>query len=703
MRDTRGLSLGQWVMKTPLSWKLPGACAPVGSLTFLDQIFSCRVVSVSRRGVKPWFCLVSGFLIAAVWPTPSPGAAEVPGQVGQETAVGAREAPPAERGPWATTVISGEEIRQAGARTLLQALELAVSVHTQGSGAYVEAPLLLRGGYLSAGGQDTLVLIDGRPLRDSFWGGASTLVLTAFPVETVGRIELTRGPVPARWAAYAVSGMVNVITRGAPGASVQAGAGGSSQMDAGATAGWRSGKVSLQAGGQFYRDEGRGWHQDLLHTQSGSALGGGQDAAGVNAAISWGNLDVRAVYAYSNMDFDGLFAALPPLPQKVFSQRLLVDCGYSWQPAPAWDLDAHFTLNYFHMHGEVEMTGPTEAIYRFPPYCTDLQGEMHGRFRPRDGLDVEFGAVLQGLSGSCFVDNERVDLPIWLRTVPAVENYRRMEWNTYGQIMWSPSPGVRLTAGLNESRTGDGRMVATGSAGVAVTFAPGWEAAAAFGRSCRPPSVFELDVKLAGYLSGDPELRPPRCDAGNVRIGYSRGPAALSLSFFAGREQDAIVQYGGPNGSYPYRYVNWEPLKTRGLEWEGRFKPASWLALDGSFSILDIDGPTPPDCPAPIPSLIGKAGVVLTPREGVWLSVREVVLARPEGPVAASQGGVKNGLNAHVGVDLNQLLHWRRISRLELRIFGENLFGVRPWSPLPARGTGDLSGRWAGGSLKMVF
>lgn len=110
----------------------------------------------------------------------------------------------------AVSVITAEDIRRAGARTVPDALRLAVGVDvadlTFGSSAV--AP---RGfhGFLS---RQVLVLVDGRQIYDSLFGGT---LWGSWPLilEDIERIEVIRGPGGVTWGANAVNGVINIITK----------------------------------------------------------------------------------------------------------------------------------------------------------------------------------------------------------------------------------------------------------------------------------------------------------------------------------------------------------------------------------------------------------------------------------------------------------------------------------------------------------
>jgi len=71
----------------------------------------------------------------------------------------------------------------------------------------------VRGDIQSQLSNHILVLLNGRPVRESLLGGLNFPFFSAFPVEMIERKELVRGPGSVLYGTNAYSGIVNVITR----------------------------------------------------------------------------------------------------------------------------------------------------------------------------------------------------------------------------------------------------------------------------------------------------------------------------------------------------------------------------------------------------------------------------------------------------------------------------------------------------------
>lgn len=127
--------------------------------------------------------------------------------------------------PAAIYVITQEDIRRSGARSLPEALRLAPGVDV----AQIDGVKWAVGirGFQSRLSRDILVLIDGRSVYDPLFHGVYWEVQDTL-LEDIDRIEVIRGPGGTIWGANAVNGVINIITKSAKetkGALVSAGGG----------------------------------------------------------------------------------------------------------------------------------------------------------------------------------------------------------------------------------------------------------------------------------------------------------------------------------------------------------------------------------------------------------------------------------------------------------------------------------------------
>ena len=112
--------------------------------------------------------------------------------------------------PNAVSIITADDIRASGARTIPDALRLAPGMDVAEL-SYSNKAVSVRGlhGFVT---RTVLVLVDGRQLFDSLFGG-TLWGNWPFQLEDIERIEIIRGPGGVTWGANAVDGVINIITK----------------------------------------------------------------------------------------------------------------------------------------------------------------------------------------------------------------------------------------------------------------------------------------------------------------------------------------------------------------------------------------------------------------------------------------------------------------------------------------------------------
>lgn len=114
--------------------------------------------------------------------------------------------------PGIVTVISRQEIETFAESSLGDILNRAVSTSLLSANIFEKNLIDIRGQSFTPYNNHTLFLINGRPIRDPISGGLNNTLLNTFPVQTIERIEIVRGPGSVLYGSCAYSGVVNIIT-----------------------------------------------------------------------------------------------------------------------------------------------------------------------------------------------------------------------------------------------------------------------------------------------------------------------------------------------------------------------------------------------------------------------------------------------------------------------------------------------------------
>ncbi len=113
--------------------------------------------------------------------------------------------------PAATFVITQDDIRRSGHRTLPELFRMVPGMHVARFNSHNWA-ISTRGINFSRFANKLLVLIDGRSIYDHTFGGVRWHAQD-IPLENIKQIEVIRGPGATLWGANAVNGVINIITK----------------------------------------------------------------------------------------------------------------------------------------------------------------------------------------------------------------------------------------------------------------------------------------------------------------------------------------------------------------------------------------------------------------------------------------------------------------------------------------------------------
>ncbi len=114
----------------------------------------------------------------------------------------------------AVYVLSGEDIRRSGARSLPEALRLIPGVTVARIDAHSWS--VTARGFSSSLSDKMEVMLDGRSLYTPFFSGVYWDEKNTF-IQDIDRIEVIRGPGATLWGANAVNGVINIVTKSAKG------------------------------------------------------------------------------------------------------------------------------------------------------------------------------------------------------------------------------------------------------------------------------------------------------------------------------------------------------------------------------------------------------------------------------------------------------------------------------------------------------
>lgn len=502
------------------------------------------------------------------------------------------------RSPVAVYVITGEDIRRSGVRTIPDALRLAPGVEV----AQIDSNKWSIGirGFGSRLSRSVLVLIDGRTVYTTLLAGTYWEVQDTVLAD-IDRIEVIRGPGGTIWGPNAVNGVINIITRSASethGTRVDMGGGNVEQ-------GFATFRYGAETKGGFnYRVYGKAFSRGPMYHPDGRNFD------------DWRSLQsgFRSDWKHGEKNF---FTVQGDIYKQTDGESV-VATSYTPPYSSVIDANAHLSggnilgrwTRTFSEGSDLQVQAYYDRTNRHEPNFGDLRDTFdfdfveHARITRNDftwgfGARISRGNDLQVVSGLTFTPAKRTDRLVTgffqdeLAIVP-----RRLSLTIGTKLLhtnftnFEPEPSARLLWTPNEK----------------MSF---WTA---FTQAVRTPSDAEHDFFLSGFLGLAPDGTPffARFNANrNFRPehmnGYELGYRQLigkriyvDIATFYNHYRDLFSEdITGPvflettpsptHFLLPAEFGNGLMGQTKGVEISPEWRPTSFLRLRGSYSYLHMN------------------------------------------------------------------------------------------------------------------
>jgi outer membrane cobalamin receptor len=497
-------------------------------------------------------------------------------------------------------VITASQVRQRNEPFAMDLLRYLPGVAFNQSGAAGGVTsLFLRGGNANM----NLVEIDGVPVIG--FGGGLGFDFAHIPAEAVDHVEFIRGAQSAVYGSYANSGVVDFVTRqpeAAPRLNLLAEGGSHNERRFAITGTGTIAGFGLLASASRYDTDGLVANNDYRN----------EDVL-VNLTRRFGGQSL-ALHGYFNSSEVGEPGPWGSDPAHTFSGIDRISRGKN----NFSEYGAHYEAG-LSPRVRTELSGSfflANNGYISPygfSYNQDLRGQGESRtivsLSSHDTASFGVTAGREEVNNTFITDGSFATFPI-----------KRNEIAVYAEDRYEVGGRLFLSAGLRGEffRTAavpsDGfsrpsfpqsnisRVNPKLSAAYAVP--SGTRLHASFGMGVRPPSGFEL------AFTNNPALRPERTRSIDAGVEQRLGKMlTVDATYFYNRYYDLIVTLGGSLTSLShYKSDNLANSRAQGAEFSARLRPARWVFVTGSYTLLEtrilsLDGSSNQ---APLPFSVGQ-------------------------------------------------------------------------------------------------
>jgi vitamin B12 transporter len=486
------------------------------------------------------------------------------------------------------SVISGEELRARGQSHLLDALRSLPGLSVVQNGSFgATASLFLRGGQSDY----VQVLVDGVPFNEP--GGRADL--SNLTTDNIERIEIVRGPASVLYGSDAVSGVIQIFTRGgrnAPrvSAGVRGGSYGSLGYNADLTGASNGANYSFAAS-RFTTDGIHDFGNQYRNTTLSGKVRLAPDA----------RTDLTLSLRYSDGKYhyptDGAGNIIPGQNAVQLEERVLL--GLEIGRFLTDRIESRLLLTNGKTTG-----GTDDRTY-------DTDDNLTSSYRAQDdlrrqGIDARTnfylarGTILT--AGIAFEDQRQrsanESTSEWGESYGSFDAARKNR-AYYLQALAEPIAKLSLQAGARLDDNDAFGNFTTYRAGLAYGLPTGTRIRASAGTAFKEPTFTQNYA--TGYVTGNPDLHPEESrswEAGLYQT-FFNGQLTLAGTYFDQRFREMIQYRGTPPTPTESNYYNIARADAAGIELELRAEPLAGLALSAGYTHLDTRVRQPGDEPDP--------------------------------------------------------------------------------------------------------
>ena len=575
-----------------------------------------------------------------------------------------RSAQPLADVPASVSVVTAQDIADTPARTIDDVLRRVPSVDLPVASTNEQHPTDTIVSMRGLSGIRSLVLLDGVPLNDSFFGYVQW---SETPLDTINRVEIVRGGGAPLWGNYAMGGVINVLTHPVDRTELDAEAAGGSRgayRAAGHAAFAGNGYgVALDGGVNHtdgYLEQADGFRGPIdvptSSTARSAALSGNADLAP--------SLSIRARASYYDNDQNFLTRL------QTNNQRNWRYTGtLSWRPSDRAAVD----LTVFHVD-ERFVTNNTGAPDGADPSAAEYIQNRHLTRASDWGASLVWAQTFSGLlrALSAGVDGHgthgRDDAAIfdqtgaYLRTDTGSGRQRFLGGFVQAELRPVEPLQLLLSVRYQDFRNDHGLDASPGGLGrvpgrhasdldprlsVRYQLPAGFALRSAWYRAFRAPTLDNLyrSASVPGYiLYSNAALKPETLEGGEVGFDYDKGPLRFQATAYTSTIHDLLTYRYLDPATLPHgfdigaRLINAGTARSRGVEAEMTWHASSRLSATAAYTFADSTVTRNPEDPASvgvqqpgIPRHRISAGVDWTGPLGIRLSPRLRYLSRTNG------------------------------------------------------------------------
>jgi len=475
-------------------------------------------------------------------------------------------------------VINQQDIQSFGANSLYEVLGRATSLAMCGTFFFPQNTASMRGGSSTGADHHVLLLLNGRPMRDSFTGGENFAFYTAFPIQLIKQIEIIRGPGSVLYGSNAFTGVINIITQepGEAESQVTLSKGSFNTTKVESTFSVDHEDLKLSAGFHWLKEDG--WDFAAIDN---NGVAGSFDAGEKNISLvatgDYKAISFDASYFRSKQNFWGTTSTwsselTPPSSNlEIQSTRLMLDVGYQF----VFDDNRFLEANISHNTQEF-----THINYDSESKNTLIELTHH--WKTSDRLNWLMGGSVWHQDVASYDGARVAPVPAFSQNWLSV--YSQAEFQQTESLKWIFGAQVNKVPDVKASTVP--RLGAiyqtTNHSGFKLNYGEAFRAAYGVETHFDLVICCREDGSNRGGLRGNPTLKPETIATLDVQYYHYDDQYQFNLTVFKSKQEDLIERERAADNVIDF--LNRGELNVEGVELEYKYTFSQNSQLVSSFS-----------------------------------------------------------------------------------------------------------------------
>lgn len=594
--------------------------------------------------------------------------------------------------PGVISILTKDEIARFGGSSLADLLARVPGIVP--STVYLTDRTILssRGAQITANSNHVLLLINGKPVRESLEGGISSEMYESFPTNIIERIEVIKGPGSVLYGSNAFAGVINVITEKPTktDASIAGHSGSEGAYGSLVDLKIKKGDLNVVAAGNYRKDPT--WNVDFNQMVGTSRYMKRVEIPdkGIGSFLNASYKNISGMSSYNEWNN---FGAGSRGSGNAYWKKFFNSITYDAKISDKWQS----VMSVVHTQSKFD----TDSFPQNHRNSYELVTEWTNFIQVSEKSKIVVGGLYIRTKGEEY------------NTISGTKNVstdaHRNSYGGYIQADYKLYSKLKVIGGVQANKIENIPIGVVPRIGMIVEPMDKAYIKILYGQAFRAPSLNEVSLD-APTLKGNSSLKPEKVANLDISIGYTNQYFQCNLSGFYSSLTD-IVKQNKTETNVPGFYDNLGEATIKGGELESKIYPRKELLITVSVLYQQSEDKDGNKNITPTSNLTAKGGLSYVWANGITWSIFNRYQGKLDERFASTINPTPrdayNIVDAHLNVDINQLAKLPFKPKINVFAHANNLLDKEVWLPMWGAAPGNSipynKGRLIYGGVLLLF